>query len=216
MKLVIKVVLLAAIAALGFFIWQSIDEPIKFKKSKLKRDKATIQKLMDIREAQKQYLNKYGHFTADFDSLINFVKNDSIKMVKAIGSRPDSIATDEEALKLAKQGLLNFSRDTSLISVLDSLFGKDYAIDSLPIVPYTNGARFVMGAKILEVGSKVNETTLKVPVFEAKVLNRVLLKGLNEQLRINLDDEQLKMDRYPGLKVGSLETNVNNAGNWEK
>jgi hypothetical protein len=216
MKLVIKVVLLAAIAALVYFIYQSIDEPIRFEKHKKKRYKATIQRLKDIREAQKQYFNKYGHFTADFDSLVDFVKTDSIKMVKAIGSRPDSIATDKEALELAKKGLLKFSRDTSLISVQDSLFGKNYAVDSLPYVPYTNGAKFTLGAKVLEIGSKVNSTTLKVPVFEAKVLNRVLLKGLDEQLRINLDDELFKMDKYPGLKVGSLETNVNHAGNWEK
>lgn len=218
MKLVIKVVLLAAIAALGFFIYQSIDEPIKFEKQKKKRYKATIQRLKDIREAQKQYFNKYGHFTADFDSLINFVKTDSIKMVKAIGARPDSIATDQEALKLIAKGKLKmrFSRDTSLISVQDSLFGKSYPVDSLAYVPYTNGEKFILGAKVLEIGSKVNSTTLKVPVFEAKVLNRVLLKGLDEQLRINLDDELFKMDKFPGLKVGSLETNVNHAGNWEK
>jgi len=64
-------------------------------------------------------------------------------------------------------------------------------------------------------GSSLGESTLKVPVFEAKVPNRILLNGLNRQMRINLDDEALKMDRYTGLKVGSLEQNINNAGNWE-
>ena len=84
MKLAIKVILLVGIVLLGYFIYQSIDEPIKFERNKKKRYKATIQHLMDIREAQKQYLIKYGHYTADFDSLIDFVKTDSIKMVKAI------------------------------------------------------------------------------------------------------------------------------------
>ncbi|NJO88822.1 MAG: hypothetical protein HC831_07585 [Chloroflexia bacterium] len=36
MKLAIKVVLLAAIVALGYFIYQSIDEPIKFERNKKK------------------------------------------------------------------------------------------------------------------------------------------------------------------------------------
>jgi hypothetical protein len=210
MKLAIKVVLLAAIVALGYFIYQSIDEPIKFERNKKKRYNATIQRLKDIRTAELAYLAVNGQFTADWDSLINFVKHDSIPMVKAIGSVPDSL-TEAEAIKL---GIV--SRDTSYIGTLDSLYADGYQIDSLPYVPYTNGEKFVLGAKILEVGSKVNSTTLKVPVFEAKVLNRVLLKGLNEQLRINLDDELFKMDKYPGLKVGSLETNVNHAGNWEK
>ncbi len=210
MKLVIKIILLVAIFALSYLIWQSIDEPIQFEKKRAKREKATIQRLKDIRTAEVAFLAVHGHYTGDFDSLINFVKNDSIPVVKAIGSVPDDL-TEAEALK---QGIIK--RDTSYVGTLDSLYADGYIIDSLPFVPYTGGAKFTLGAKILEVGSKVNETTLKVPVFEAKVLNRVMLKGLNKQLRINLDDERLKMDKYPGLKVGSLETNVNNAGNWEK
>ncbi len=210
MKLVIKTVLLIAIFVLSYFIWQSIDEPIQFKRHKKKRYKATIQRLKDIRTAEVAFFAVHGKYTGDFDTLVNFVKNDSIPIVKAIGSVPDDM-TEKEALK---KGII--SRDTSYIGTLDSLYRDNYPIDSLPYVPYGGGAKFVLGAKVLEIGSKVNETVLKVPVFEAKVLNRVLLKGLNKQLRINLDDEAFKMDKYPGLKVGSLETNVNNAGNWEK
>ncbi len=210
MKLVIKIVLLIAIFVLSYFIWQSINEPIQFDRHKNRRYKATIQRLKDIRKAEVAFIAVNGHYTGDFDSLVDFVKNASIPVVKAIGSVPDDM-TEKEALK---KGIIR--RDTSYVNTLDSLFGAKYPIDSLPYVPYSDGAKFTLGAKVLEIGSKVNETVLKVPVFEAKVLNRVLLKGLNRQLRINLDDEAFKMDKYPGLKVGSLETNVNNAGNWEK
>ncbi len=211
MKLVIKTVLLIAIFVLSYFIWQSINEPIQFDRQKTKRYRATIQKLKDIRTAEIAFFAVHSKYTGDFDSLVNFVKNDSIPVVKAIGSVPDDM-TEKEALK---KGIIK--RDTSYVNTLDSLFSANYPIDSLPYIPYSNGsAKFQLGAKILEIGSKVNESVLKVPVFEAKVLNRVLLEGLNKQLRINLDDEAFKMDKYPGLKVGSLETNVNNAGNWEK
>ncbi|OQY04250.1 MAG: hypothetical protein B6I20_03360 [Bacteroidetes bacterium 4572_117] len=209
MKTVINIILFLAIVALAYFLWNSIDEPIQFEKAKNKRYDVTIQKLKDIRTAELAYLAVNGKFTGDFDTLINFVKNDSIPMVKAIGSVPDTL-TENEALKM---GII--SRDTSFISTLDSLFADGYAIDSLRMVPFTNGAEFVLGAKILSIGSKVGTSTLKVPLFEAKVPNRVLLDGLNRQLRINLDDEAIKMDKYIGLKVGSLEQNINNAGNWE-
>ncbi|MEN8121381.1 MAG: hypothetical protein ABFS35_13600 [Bacteroidota bacterium] len=209
MKTVINIVLFVVIIVLAYFLWESIAEPIRFEKAKKKRYDVTIQKLMDIRTAELAYQAVHGKFTGNFDTLIDFVKNDSIPMVKAIGSVPDSL-TEREALKL---GII--SRDTSYISTLDSLYEDGYAIDSLQFVPFTNGKEFILGAKILDVGSKVGENTLKVPVFEAKVLNSVLLKGLNKQLRINLDDEAIKMDKYIGLKVGSLEQNINNAGNWE-
>ena len=42
-----------------------------------------------------------------------------------------------------------------------------------------------------------------------------LLKGLDNQLRINLDAEQEDKGRYKGLQVGSITAPNNNAGNWE-
>ena len=42
-----------------------------------------------------------------------------------------------------------------------------------------------------------------------------LLKGMNHQLIVNLCEERLDTDRYPGLKVGSVTAPNNNAGNWE-
>lgn len=209
MKTVINIILFVVIIVLAYFLWESIAEPIRFEKAKKKRYNVTIQNLKDIRTAELAYLAVNGRFTGNFDTLIDFVKNDSIPMVKAIGSVPDTL-TEKQALEM---GIIR--RDTSYISTLDSLYDDGYAIDSLRFVPFTNAVEFTLGAKILSVGSKVGVSTLKVPVFEAKVLNRVLLNGLNRQLRINLDDEAIKMDRYIGLKVGSLEQNINNAGNWE-
>ena len=56
---------------------------------------------------------------------------------------------------------------------------------------------------------------VQVPLFEAAMPYKALLKGLDNQLRINLDDDRIKSDRYPGLKVGSVSAPNNNAGNWE-
>ncbi len=209
MKTVINIILFLVIVTLSYFLWESIAEPIRFEKAKKVRYDAAIQRLKDIRTAEVAFLAVNGKFTGDFDTLINFIKNDSIPVVKAIGSVPDTL-TEEKALEM---GII--SRDTIKVSTLDSLYDPGFTPDSLRYVPFTNGAEFTLGATILEIGSKVGSNTLKIPVFEAKVPNRVLLKGLNEQLRINLDDEMIKMDKYPGLKVGSLEQNINNAGNWE-
>jgi hypothetical protein len=65
------------------------------------------------------------------------------------------------------------------------------------------------------------ESTIKmvsgvpVPLFEARMPFRLLLKGMNNQLRINLDAEQRDLNRYEGLQVGSVTAPNNNAGNWE-
>jgi len=209
MKIVINIVLSLVALVLAYFLWSSIDDPIQYEKAKKQRYAVAIQKLKDIRTAELAYLVVNGKFTGDFDTLISFVKNDSIPMVKAIGSVPDSLS-EKEALKM---GII--SRDTSYVSTLDSLFAPGYPIDSLRYVPFTNKEEFTLGATILSVGSKVGESTLKIPVFEAKVPNLILLNGLNRQQRINDDDEAISLGKYKGLKVGSLEQNINNAGNWE-
>lgn len=209
MRNVIKIVLAIAVIILGYLLIESIMQPIRFNREMKRREKATISRLEDIRTAQVAFKAKFGLYTGSFDSLINFVKYDSFPVVRAIGSIPDSLyeagMTEEEALRL---GMI--IRDTVNISVLDSIFQHGYAIDSLRFVPYADTNQFFLGATEIETDSKV-----RVKVFEAHVLNDLLLHGMNMQLIINYNAERIKITNFPGLRVGSLEEPTNNAGNWE-
>lgn len=208
MRIVIKILLGVAIIILGYLVVESIMEPIRFNKEKKIREDATIRNLKDIRTAEVAYKAKYAKYTGSFDTLINFVKFDSFPVVMAIGRISDSLwekgVTEKEAIKM---GVI--IRDTSYVSVLDSIFSKAYPIDSLRLIPYSRG-EFFLAATRIETASKV-----KVNVFEAHVLNSVLLRGLNKQLIINYSAEREKITGFKGLKVGSLEEATNNAGNWE-
>lgn len=194
---------------MGYLLVESIMNPIRFNQEKDRRYDATIKRLKDIRTAQVAYKAVYGEFTGSFDTLINFIKTDSFRVVKKEGMLSDSLIeagwTEREALRA---GII--SRDTIRVSVLDSLFGHRFQVDSLRYIPYSRGKEFEMGATNIETGSKVN-----VEIFEVKVHNNVLLEGLDEQLIINFNEEREKMTGYPGLRVGSLEEATNNAGNWE-
>jgi hypothetical protein len=72
---------------------------------------------------------------------------------------------------------------------------------------FAGKTQFELAAGEIETGSKV-----KVKVFEAKVHNDIILNGLDKQLIINLNDLRKKLDRYPGLQVGSITEANNNAG----
>lgn len=212
MKTAIQVVLAIAIIVLGYLLYESIMNPIRFVRERQRREELTIQKLKDIRTAEIAFKSENDRYTGDFDSLITFLKSGSFTVVKAIGSAPDSlieaIGTKEAEMIALKQGLIQ--RDTIQISVIDSLFYKGYPIDSLRYVPFTDGYEFELGAGEIQTGSKV-----RVRVFEAKVPYDILLAGLDPQLIINYKEEREKITGYPGLKVGSLEEATNNAGNWE-
>jgi hypothetical protein len=200
MKTAIQIVLTITILVLGYLLVDSINQPIRFRAEQSKRYEKTISRLRDIRTAQLAYRSVYGNFTGDFDTLINFVRNDSFKVVLQIGDLEDSLAVAEGRV----------IRDTVKVNVLDSLFGSRYPVDSLRFVPFTGGKKFDIGAGEITTGSGV-----KVKVFEVSVHNDILLNGLNRQLVINMNDERIKRDQFPGLKVGSLEQATNNAGNWE-
>ena len=208
MKKVFQVIFLLVIVGLIYLLYESIMEPIRFQEQYDKRKNAVVDRLKLIRETQVAYKANHNEYTGSFDTLINFVKTEQFKLVKMEGTLTDSMLnegiTEKEALK---RGIIK--RDTILVSVADSLF-KKVSPDSLRYVPYTDGAEFEMEKSALTTSSG-----LIVPVFEARVTNRVYLKGLDNQERINLDDEANKLGRYPGLKVGSIEEANNNAGNWE-
>ena len=56
---------------------------------------------------------------------------------------------------------------------------------------------------------------VQVPLFEARMPYKALLKGMDNQLRINLDADCRDRNRFEGLQVGSVTAPNNNAGNWE-
>ena len=209
MKKVIQIVLAILIVVLAYLLWESIQAPIRFNKAKDQRYAATIQRLKDIRTAQLAYKDEYGKFTASFDTLINFVKYDSMKLVKAEGSISDELLAQGWTEEIAvREGLIK--RDTIKIPIIDTLFNRtDFNADLLWNVPFTENDTFEMATANLSV-SKLN-----VNVFEAKVHNDILLHGLERQEVVNLNDRMKNANNFPGVKVGDIVEPNNNAGNWE-
>lgn len=211
MRRVIQVLLVVSIFVLGYLIIESIMKPIRFQNEVKVREKATVQRLINIREAQKAYKDVYKKYTGSFDTLIYFLRNDSFAVIKAIGEIPedwlDELGLEEAKRKALKEGVI--SRETTMVPVMDSLFGRGFALDSLRYIPFTDGAKFEMAASQITTSSN-----LVVQVVEASCLYDTLLFDLDPQLVVNYNDEKLKIAGFPGLKFGSL-TEGTLTGNWE-
>ncbi len=156
-KKIISIVLLVVILVLAYFTYESIMTPIRWRSEKEIRYNKIIERLKDGRKAQLAYYEKYQKYAGSWDTLINFIKTDSLPMIKAIGSVPDTM-TEVEALKLNL-----IIRDTFAVAVLDTIFGKGYPVDSLKAIPFTKDGIFFIGAGEIETGSG-----LKVKVFEIR------------------------------------------------
>jgi hypothetical protein len=212
MKTVIQILLSIIIIFLGYSVFESIMKPIRFNNEKDLRERIAIAKLIEIREAQKAFKDINLRYTSDFDSLINFVKRDSFKVIKSIGMIPEALIDSMKDLNKAKaiamkRGII--SREESKVAVIDSIFGKNFNVDSLRYVPFTDGLSFNMKA-----GSYTTTSGLNVKVLEVYVLFENLLKGLDPQLVVNYIDEKTKITRFAGLKFGSFEEGTL-SGNWE-
>ena len=223
--LVTGVLLPVVIILLAIFTVQSVMEPIKFNKAKDAREKVAIQQLKDIRDLQVAFKSVNGRYTSSFDTLITFYKSGKMKVVMKVGSMDDSLAvvntkalkkknpkiTAEQMLELVAKGQRLVFTTESEIPVRDTLFTHrdNFNVDVIGVIPFSEGQPVEMESTIRMVSG------VQVPLFEAAMPYKALLKGLDNQLRINLDDDRIKSDRYPGLKVGSVSAPNNNAGNWE-
>ena len=210
MKTALNIVFTLIIIVLIYFLFESIMKPIRFKNERESRESAIKEKLIDIRTAQEAFKSVKGYYTGSFDTLITFLKTDTLPLVFKIGSLTDEmiasgITTEREAVK---KGLI--SRDTSYIPVRDSIFDKGYPIDQLRFVPGMEKTEFQMSA-----GRVMTTSMVLVNVFEAYVLTDVFLSDLVRQLVVNYNDQRTKITGFPGMKVGDVKVPNNNAGNWE-
>ena len=207
-------------------IVQSIQEPVKFNKAVKARESVGIQRLKDIRDLQVAYKSVNGKFSTTIDSLILFYNTGKMDVLMQVGSNDDSLAvahtdaikkankkiTPQDLFKMYQAGDKNLVFTVkSEIPVKDTLFNsrKDFNPDSLKYIPFSGKQLTEMEAAIKKVSG------VDVPLFEARMPYKKLLKGLDNQLRINLDAEKKAQNRFEGLQVGSISAPNNNAGNWE-
>lgn len=203
--------------------------PIEFDEQKKIRDAKVIERLKDIREAQQAFRNMHdGKYAGSFEELIDFVENSKMPMIMKVGTITDDQLekgiTEKKAVAMINKakktgnwkeveaaGLMDFKRDTTWISVKDTLFKRaGFVADSLQYVPFGNGAKFS-----LDTASQISKSGAPIYLFESKVPYDVYLNGLDRQEIINLNDAAGKMNKYAGLQVGSIDAANNNAGNWE-
>jgi len=209
MKVVLRILMLIAIALLVYLCVQSILTPIDFKKQLETREHAIVASLIKIREAQIGFKNVKGVYAANFDELKKFLTEEQLYFLTKEGELTDEQLkagmTEQEAVK---KGLIR--RDTTWVLAKDTLLGRDFDVSLIGTVPGFSPESFT-----LDTATISSPSGYTVPVFQSTVSYDVYLQGLDHQLVVNLKDKQKKLNRFLGLRVGSIEEINNNAGNWE-
>lgn len=192
MKIAIQLGLAVVAVVLAYFIYAGIQNKIIFQEKAQARREVVQDRLMHVVAAQKTFKSERGRYSANFDELLNFLHNDSLTVIKAIGNVPDSL-TETQAVE---QGIV--IRDTALVPARTT-FPESFAVDSLRFIPFSDGNEFKMKAGVIKK-NKVN-----VNVFEASAKLEDVFNGLKtKNENIDLEDK---------IKVGSMTEPIT-TGNW--
>ncbi|MGM0567099.1 MAG: hypothetical protein ACQESX_10115 [Bacteroidota bacterium] len=198
LKIVLQTALTIAIVVLAYLVYESIMTPVRFERAVDQRTEKVVQNLKDIRAVERSYKSIHDEYTGSFDTLIDFIKNGEIPVVYTVQDPDDTTFT-------------KVITDTiDYINVGDSLFKDraDYNIQNIRYIPFSDKKEFELQADTIDKGGVV------VNVVEAKAHYRDFLKGLEEQLITNKIKSREDVEKYPGLKFGSLK-DPSTDGNWE-
>tara|TARA_R110002072_G_scaffold15884_4_gene63087 strand:- start:758 stop:1366 length:609 start_codon:yes stop_codon:yes gene_type:complete len=197
-SLLIKIVLVGVVAALGYWLYSIIQEPIQYEELKSKRYALIQEKLENIREAQKAYKDENGIFAKDFQTLISFIDTGKI----TIKERKDS-----SFMRYDKIYQQDMNVDTIIVKVIgfqnvkEKLFGEEFNAADLETVPEVEGEKIQLDATKITVKDAI------VNVFEAKADDTQIFKDV-------LDKYSQFIDKEHAVIVGSL-TEPSLSGNWK-
>ncbi|MBR3491472.1 MAG: hypothetical protein IKH44_04145 [Bacteroidales bacterium] len=208
LSIVINILLFAIIVVLALQVVKSIQAPIKFNNEQKARETKVVERLIDIRNAEVLYKNATSQYTNSFDTLIKFCQTAEIPIVKIVPDPTDTTFTR------------TINDTIGFVKVMDSLKGKrdNFNINDIKWVPFSQPQHQYE----LEAGT-IERNGIKIPVFEARTPYEVYLATPGDafsekewnQRRDNAKAEKESINRYAGLKVGSMEEATTD-GNWEK
>lgn len=191
MKIVIRLVLFLMSLGLLFLLYSSIKEPILFQTHYDKRSKEVINKLKDIRKAQKYYRSITDTFAPSFESLEQVLANEKFEIIQVTGDRD---AIDAEV-----------HYDTIWVNANDSMktIGLDYK--NLRSVPNTDNKTFEM------FSGMINQQGVDIPVVEVSATWKDFMGEYGDIKYAKYDQNY---DPSEKIKFGS-RTKANLSGNWE-
>ncbi|MEC9135435.1 MAG: hypothetical protein VX994_04455 [Bacteroidota bacterium] len=206
MKLALQAVLWILALFFSFKIYNSINGPINFNKTKNERYASVITKLKLIRKAQIAHKDVKGTYSNNFDSLVKFIDNGIFTLIE---KRDSSFMEYDRTYRIDMLREVVVIDTLGFVPVKDSLFKNSNAYKDFATVPVEGiEAKFDINASIID------KNGYKVPVFEVKVAKNLILHDQDKDL-LKLENETVSVDGVngPSIILGSL-TEVSTNGNW--
>ncbi len=139
-KIIIRTLLVIGVVFMAFICVKSVVTPIQFEEARVQREAKVINNLVSLRTAQAQFRLDKGYFTADLDSLVDYLKVTPKKEVFKLGSlsekQLENGLTETKAAKILErarvkaQRRMNFQGTDSLDMLYKYIWEKDQEVKS--------------------------------------------------------------------------------------
>ena len=206
MKIALQAILWILAVFFSYKIYDSINGPINFNKTKNERYAVVINKLKLIRKAQIAHKDVNGIYSKNFDSLVKFIDNGIFTLIE---KRDSSYMEYDRTYRIDMLREVVVVDTLGFVPVKDSLFKNTDIYKNFANVPVDGiDAKFEINSNIID------KNGYKVPVFEVKVAKDIILHDQDKDL-LKLENETVSVDGVngPAIILGSL-TEVNTNGNW--
>jgi hypothetical protein len=230
---IVKILFLVVIAFLGYQLFNSVFEPVRFNTEKVKRYETVIPNLKKIRDAEVFHAKLKGKYTDNWNELIQFIETAKIPIIV---QRDSAYTVQINGIDTPKE--MKVLDTIAWVPVKDSLFkGKD-DYKSMMYVPIKDKFLYYKGE-----GKNIDRTLLadnpatynggeyKPMTFDLKTSKFVYKKDTLSLFRVMIDKKDILFDQNqdlvsqerqalendqikgPAIVVGSLDE-VNENGNW--
>ena len=119
---ILSIIFLLGSLGLAYYLGSNIKETIDERKLISSREQAVIDKLMLIREAEIVYQEVNGNYTANWDTLINFIENGRVPIVE----KKETIIT----LSYGADSVIVSYDTLEIISAKDKIFKASYNVNA--------------------------------------------------------------------------------------
>ncbi|MBR2936446.1 MAG: hypothetical protein IKB81_05140 [Paludibacteraceae bacterium] len=134
-KIIIRTLLVIGVIFMAFICVKSVVTPIQFEEARTQRETKVINNLVSLRTAEAQFRLDKGYFTADLDSLIEYLKVTPKKEVFKLGSLTEKQLEDGltetkaskilERARIKAQRRMNFQGADSLNMLYNYIWAQD-------------------------------------------------------------------------------------------
>lgn len=193
MRLIVNTILGLISIGLVYLLIVSIKEPIQFGEARNTREKAIIDRLRILRDLQNMHLDIKGQFAKNWDDLKNVLTTEKFMYINIEGDPDDPNFTD-------------FKRDTSYAPAIDTIKAMSINLDSVSLVPFSNGVKFDIFADTIQYQGALQN------VVEVGTTYKTFM-GKYGDVKYSKYDNSYNPEKF--IKFGDRSTPIV-TGNWEK